>query len=96
MLREALNQLLGLKDQYYGQSGLYNALYQSTLSVEDVRIENVQAIIQLSGQLVLGGVCDNPRVEAQLVETALQFATVKSVTIFIHGKALKEVLSEAG
>ena len=96
VLREALAHLLSLKDQFYGQSGLYNALYQSNLSLEDVRIENGQAIIQLSGQLRLGGVCDNPRVEAQLVETALQFATVKNVVISVNGRPLKEVLSEAG
>ncbi len=29
VLRAALNQLLSLKSSYYGQSGLYTALYQS-------------------------------------------------------------------
>jgi hypothetical protein len=94
VLRAALEILLGLQQQYYGQSGLYNALYQSNLSIEDLRVENGRASIRLAGKLLLGGVCDNPRVEAQLVETAKQFSTVKEVEIFINGKPLKDVLSE--
>ncbi len=94
VLRAALEILLGIQQQYYGQSGLYNALYQSNLTIEDLRIENGRASIRLAGKLLLGGVCDNPRVEAQLVETAKQFSTVKEVEIFINGKPLKDVLSE--
>ena len=94
VLRAALEALLALQQQYYGQTGLYNALYQSKLTIEDLRIENGKATIRLTGQLLLGGVCDNPRVEAQLVETAMQFSTVKEVAIFINGKPLKDVLSE--
>jgi len=94
VLRAALEILLGIQQQYYGQSGLYNALYQSNLTIEDLRIENGKASIRLAGKLLLGGVCDNPRVEAQLVETAKQFSTVKEVEIFINGKPLKDVLSE--
>ena len=48
----------------------------------------------LAGKLLLGGVCDDPRVEAQLVETARRFSTVREVEIVINGKPLKEVLSE--
>ena len=94
VLRLALELLLGLKQQYYGESGLYNALYQSDLTIADLRIDNGKATIQLAGRLLLGGVCDNPRVEAQLVETARQFSTVKEVEIFINGRPLKDVLSE--
>jgi len=94
VLRAALELLLGIKQQYYGGSGLYNALYQSDLTIADLTLENGKATIQLAGRLLLGGVCDNPRVEAQLVETAKQFSTVKEVEIFINGKPLKDVLSE--
>jgi hypothetical protein len=94
VLRAALEILLGLKQQYYGETGLYNALYQSDLTIEDLRIENGKASIHLAGRLLLGGVCDNPRVEAQLVETAKQFSTVREVEIFINGKPLKDVLAE--
>lgn len=92
-LTAALRELLAIKDREYGQSGLYNALYQSNLQVEKVTIEGGKATIQLTGQLRLGGVCDNPRVTAQLEQTALQFNTVKEADIRINGKPLDQVLS---
>jgi hypothetical protein len=85
---------LGIKQQYYGRSGLYNALYQSDLTIQDLRLENGKASIHLARRLLLGGVCDNPRLEAQLVETAMQFSTVQQVKVFFNGKPLKDWLSE--
>lgn len=93
VLRAALNALLSIKDQFYGESGLYNALYQANLQVGDVSINNGRAVIHLTGTLMLGGVCDIPRVEAQLTEIALQFSTVTSVSVFINDVPLKDVLS---
>ena len=67
VLRAALNELFELEgQQYYGQSGLYNALYQSDLAIADVTVIGGEARIFLTGSLMLGGVCDNPRVEEQL------------------------------
>ena len=80
----------------YGESGLYNALYQSDLQVESISLENGKAEIYLTGTMMLGGECDNPRVEAQLKQTALQFSTVQEVSIYINGKLLSEVLSLRG
>ena len=96
VLRAALGELLSLKEPYYGQSGLYNALYQSDLKLDSVSIEQGEAVIYLSGTLTLGGVCDSPRVEAQLEETALQFHTVSHVSVFVNGRPLEEVLSLKG
>ena len=96
VLKAALAALLSIKDQYYGQSGLYNALYQSDLQVESVSIDNGKAKIYLTGTLLMGGECDTPRVQAQLEQTVLQFSTVKEVTIFINGKPLADVLSLKG
>jgi hypothetical protein len=93
MLRAALTSLLAIHDQYYGESGLYNALYQSHLAVGDVAISSGTATIHLSGTLTLGGECDSPRVEAQLKQTALQFSTVHSVSIFINDRPLGDLLS---
>ncbi|MFN2252666.1 MAG: GerMN domain-containing protein [Candidatus Promineifilaceae bacterium] len=89
----ALQTLLGSDDQYYGQSGLYNVFYQSDLSVESIDIENGEAIIRLMGDLQLGGVCDSPRVQAQLEQTALQYETVGSVMITVNGETLESLLS---
>ena len=96
VLRAALESLLSVKSQFYGQSGLYNALYQSDLKVDSVTLANGTATVNLSGTLTLGGECDNPRVQAQLEQTVLQFPTVTQANIFINGKALADVLSLKG
>lgn len=93
VLRAALNKLLAVKERSYGQSGLYNALYQSDLKLSDVTIISGAARIDLSGTIRLGGECDAPRVLAQFEQTAYQFATVKSVAIYVNGKPVKDVLS---
>ena len=97
VLRAALNELFKLEgQQYYGQSGLYNALYQSDLSIADAAVINGEARIYLTGSFALGGVCDNPRVEEQLKAIALQFNTVDRVSIYINGELLEDVLDLKG
>jgi hypothetical protein len=96
ILKAALVKMLSVKDQYYGESGLYNALYQSNLKVESVSINAGKASVYLTGTLKMGGECDAPRVQAQLEETVLQFSTVTEADIFINGKPLREVLSLKG
>lgn len=93
VLHASLQALLSQKSQTYGESGLYNALYQSSLSINSVNIVDGEARIALEGQVVLGGTCDAPRVQAQLEQTARQFSTVKSVAITVNGKPLAEALS---
>lgn len=92
----SLNELLSVREQDYGQSGLYNALYQSTLKVDDIALVAGKAAIYLSGKVLLGGVCDNPRVDAQIKETALQFSTVKQVSVFVNKIPLEQILSGKG
>jgi hypothetical protein len=92
-LRAALDTLLGLKDQSYGQSGLYNALYQSNLTVDKIEIEANEIRVGLVGTMMLGGECDNPRFGAQLTETVAQFAEGRQVKIKINDKTLEEALS---
>jgi hypothetical protein len=93
VLRAALEKLFSAKQQFYGESGYYNALYQSDLRVASVVIEQGKAIIHLTGTLMLGGTCDAPRVEAQIEQTALQFSTVNDVAVFINDVPLEEALS---
>ena len=93
VLRAALTKLLSIKSQFYGASGLYNSLYQSNLAIDSLVIQNGVATIRLSGTISMGGECDNPRFQAQLEQTALQFSTVKQASIFINGKPLSQVLS---
>lgn len=90
-LKAAYEQLLSVKKQ--NVSNLYNSLYQSNLKVENLVIIADKAIVKLVGTHPLGGICDNPRFEAQLKETALQFPNIKEVTIFINDKSLDEIVS---
>lgn len=88
----AYQHLLGVPPGDYGQSGLTNTLGNSNLTLQGVNIQNRQAIIQLSGSLAIAGVCDVPRVQAQLERVALQFHTVDSVQVFINGQPLATAL----
>jgi hypothetical protein len=96
VLRAAMEKLLSIHQEYYGGSGLYNALYQSNLAVADARIDAGNAVIHRTGTLTQGGECDSPRIDAQLRQTALQFSTVHSVAIFINDIPLEKVLSLRG
>jgi spore germination protein GerM len=96
VLKAALESLLSVKTQFYGESGLYNALYQSDLQVESVSIVDGIATVNLTGRLLMGGECDNPRIQAQLEQTVLQFPTVTKAEIFINGKTLADALSLKG
>ena len=95
-LRAALQELLSIHDENYGQSGLRNALFGSNLTIDSVTIENEVAKIALSGTMSLAGECDDPRFKAQLEYTALQFSTVKSVEITVNGTPLDDLLGGQG
>jgi hypothetical protein len=96
-IRAALESLLAEKDQYFGESGLYNALYQSNLAVESVTVDEMgTATVRLTGEHALGGVCDSPRFAAQLEQTVLQFESVNAVEIFLNGEPMEQVLSGEG
>lgn len=95
-LTAAIEELLAMEERMLGQSGLYNALFRSDLQVEDVELEDGKATIILTGDLQTGGVCDEPRIEAQLRETALQFETVDEAEILVNGTPLEERLSSQG
>ncbi len=93
-LSAALNLLLGIRTQFYGESGLYNSLYQSEIRIDRVTVTEGRALIELSGNMRLSGACDSPRVLAQLSETARQFPTVNQVAIFLNGQRIEDALSQ--
>ncbi|MGC9523415.1 MAG: GerMN domain-containing protein [Anaerolineae bacterium] len=92
-LTAALERLFAFDPEAEGYLDLYNALRQSDLTVDGINIVAGEATIALSGELILGGVCVNPRVEAQLERTALQYSTVDQVSITLNGEPLEDVLS---
>ena len=95
-LRAALEELLRIPRIYGSNPELYNALHQSRLRLKSVSVRRGVASLSFTGRLVTGGVCDSPRVQAQIEETALQFPTVKKVKVFINGLPLSKYLSGRG
>jgi len=95
-LQGALRALLGLKGQYHEPSGLYNALYTSALELVRIERQGNDARVYLKGYLELGGDCDNPRILAELQETALQFSDVAHVQFYLEGKPLPQILAGKG
>jgi hypothetical protein len=89
----ALNNLFSIKTQTYGESGLYNALYQSKLKLDNIATSNGKTTIHISGQVVLGGACDNPRFFEQINETVKHYYENKPYEILINGKTLQSVVS---
>jgi Sporulation and spore germination len=96
VLRDTLTALFSAKQEYYGTSRLYNSLFRSNLQV--VGISNHEGIfrVELSGQLVLTGVCEDARIQAQLMETIMQFSTVRQANVFVNGVALEKLLGGKG
>jgi spore germination protein GerM len=90
-LEAAIKELLSIKTHDFGESGLINPLYQSTLQVKQVAVKDGVATIKLTGTVLSGGVCDDPRIVAQLKNTALQFSTVKSVDISVNNVPLDQL-----
>jgi hypothetical protein len=95
-LKAALELLLSLKESNLGESGLYNALALQNWKLQSVSIVNGEAIIKLSGKDLIVGGCEDPRIKAQLEMTALQFSTVKRVSIFVNGVSLDKLMSGKG
>lgn len=89
----ALSALLDLDDTYFGESGLYNALHQSRLEIQSYETNEGKAKVFLEGELMLGGVCDTPRVEEQILATILQGSQIQEVEVYINGVLLQDVLS---
>lgn len=87
-LNAALDALFMI-DSVRVHNELYNfiAKTRNTLSVRNVRIQDHTAHIWLQGDLSgLGGVCDNPRTNIQITETALYLPAVEQVTLYLNGE----------
>jgi hypothetical protein len=62
---------------------------QKDLKFERVTIDAGVANVYLTGKVgPIAGVCDVPRIETQITETALQFSTVSAVKIMLNGEPL--------
>lgn len=91
-MRAAYNQLFAVTTSTY--AGRFNALNASTLSAGRLSISGGRATVELFGAISLAGVCDIPRVIAQIQETALQFPSVRTVTVLVNGVRIEDALSQ--
>jgi len=91
-LKSAMERLLADKGQFLGESGLYNALHQSDLSFTAASIEAGTATVELEGRLASGGTCDDPRIEAQLEQTAATAAGTGEAVVLVNGQRLEGLL----
>jgi hypothetical protein len=74
------------KDNFGYMPGNYVAS-NTNLTFDKAVIENGVAKVYLNGDVgPLGGSCDNPRLQIQVEEAALQFNTVNSVEIYVNGE----------
>jgi hypothetical protein len=90
----ALQALLNEKHTTIGQSGLYNAVANSQLTVDSIDTSSAIPTVKLKGQLSSGGVCDDPRIIEQLKATILQSDKDTKVNILVNGKNIEEALSQ--
>lgn len=96
-LRAALGPLLGPVDaaENIGSElpeGSYNALAGSTLTLLSGSFDGTTVTVYLAGSLNPGGVCDVPRLEMQLTQTAVAAVGAIRATIYINGLPLAQAL----
>lgn len=89
----SISTLLANKNRDIGLSGLINALYRSNLTYAGGELNGSTITIWLTGQFMLGGVCDVPRVKAQLEYTAMAASGATGAQVFVNGRPIDEVLS---
>lgn len=85
-LTAAMQRLFSLSTTSVGS--LFNFIDRTneTLKFDHATIAQGTANVYLTGRLSgLAGVCDDPRAQIQIEETALQFPTVQRVQIFLNG-----------
>lgn len=70
----------------------YNALAGSRLKFLSGTFDGTTVTVYLAGALSLGGVCDIPRMEAQLTQTALAAVDAVRAQVYLNGRPLAEVL----
>lgn len=93
-LQTTLEYLLSSEGKIPQDDGLYSALSNSELVLDSITQNENEVVVKLRGEIMLGGVCDNPRLKAQLEKTIQQFTNGKKIMIFINEVNLNDLLSE--
>lgn len=93
---EAGIKALLANEDYEHSDGLVNALYQSELTLQDVTLEGDTVVVELSGQPISAGTCDDPRIISQLEYTAATNAGAYTARVLVDGTPIQEHLSQKG
>jgi hypothetical protein len=72
---------------------VYNSLSGSTLDFLAGSFDGTTVTVYLAGTLRPGGVCDIPRIEAQLTQTAVSAVGAIRAEVYVNGVGLAEALS---
>jgi len=72
---------------------VYNSLSGSTLNFLSGSFDGTTVTVYLAGTIRPGGVCDIPRIEAQLTQTAVSAVGAIRADIYVNGLGLAEALS---
>jgi len=94
-LWDAIDALLSVDMEIYHPAGLENVFASSNLVLDDVFLtDDNRTIIYISWDLVIGGICDHPRIKEQLTRTIGQFfESTNDFDIMINWEDLDSVLS---
>ncbi|HEV7474979.1 MAG TPA: GerMN domain-containing protein [Pyrinomonadaceae bacterium] len=91
-LGAAVRELLSTPPQTDGTPNLENFWKGRNLKLQSVSILNQTATIRIAGEVFVAGVCDEPRIQSQIEETARQFPNVKRVKVFIGKRTLAQAI----
>ena len=89
-LKATIEELLSMPHAYNERLGNY--WWGENLKVSGIAIRGGTATIRITGKIFVAGVCDEPRIEEQIKETARQFPTVRRVKVFVNGRSLSEAI----
>lgn len=92
-LTVALSRLLEAGMPLDTGAGLYDSLANSSLHFQSGYVSGATVVVNLGGTLQPGGVCDIPRIEAQLTHTIVSASGASRAEIYVNGKTLAEALS---
>lgn len=92
-LTAGVEALLAFSAADYGLPNLVNSLSSTGLVVDEVLIQDGEAVINFNGTLASSGdACQDARIRSQIELTALQYATVDTVSIFVNGVPIGSIL----
>ncbi|MFK0008959.1 hypothetical protein ACIQTZ_18110 [Paenarthrobacter sp. NPDC090520] len=92
-LTVALGRLLGAGMPLDNDAALYDSLAASSLQFVSGYVSGSTVVVNLTGSLRPGGVCDIPRIEAQLTHTVVSASGATRAEIYINGMTLDVALS---